>query len=247
LALFVAAVLVVSLWWKISNLGQFTDGREAFSGTVELTDETLFAPADSLNGPSDDERTFESSRVPETITIPTISWNNQYFYAIAYHSFFSDWRAVYTRNEVNRLASNGVDAFAEPRIGTKGTIIWTVSVGQYPTYRLAMRDVPNLQEAPADFTVARVNDQDMRVFEQHPDFDPDGPLYRIVLATSDSKAEQRLLMESWQEVGFNTLHAESELPFRIFAGYFNDLVEAELMAAVVARKSALPIGVYRVR
>jgi len=50
LALFVAAVLVVSIWCKISNLGQFTDGREAFSGAVELTDETLFAPADSLNG-----------------------------------------------------------------------------------------------------------------------------------------------------------------------------------------------------
>ena len=64
---------------------------------------------------------------------------------------------------------------------------------------------------------------------------------------SDSKADQKLLMESWQEVGFNTLHAESELPFRIFAGYFNDRVEAELMAAVVARKSALPIGIYLVK
>jgi cellulose synthase/poly-beta-1,6-N-acetylglucosamine synthase-like glycosyltransferase len=247
LALFVAAVLVVSLWWKISNLGQFTDGREAFSGTVELSDETLFTPADSLHGPSDYEHTLEGSRVPEIITIPTIPWNNQYFYAITYHSFFSDWRAVYTRNELNRLVSTGVAAFAEPRIGTKGTIIWTISVGEYPTYRLAMRDVPNLQEAPADFTVTRVNDQDMRVFEQHLDFDPDGPLYRIVLAMSGSKAAQKLLMESWQEAGFNTLHAEPELPFRIFAGYFNDRVEAELMAAVVARKSALPIGVYRVR
>ena len=67
---------------------------------------------------------------PETVTIPTISWNSQHSYAIAYHSIFSDWRAVYTRNEVNRLASNGVDAFAEPRIGPKDTIIWTVFVGQ---------------------------------------------------------------------------------------------------------------------